>query len=146
MHDWNVINIWASSSMSCRISSHAEFSSYLEWEHYKVLGIGVWHLVENQQQEYKETRLSHTTSSCRKSTKLSLVTEPSMISFAVILSNVRIGRIENLLPWTKHFPWIQCILLCGQPLHLLDVLSSFEASSPNTSISRLGARSASQFV
>ena len=108
--------------------------------------IGEWYLVENQQQEYKETRLSHTKSACRKSTNLSLVTEPSMISCAIIPSNVRIGRIENLLSQTKHFLWTQYIPLHDQLLRLLDVLSSFEDSSSNISISGSGARLASWFM
>jgi hypothetical protein len=44
-----------------------------------------------------------TTSSRKKLTNFSVVTEPSIISCAMIPSSVMIGRIENLLPRTKHF-------------------------------------------
>jgi hypothetical protein len=44
-----------------------------------------------------------TTSSRKNLTNFSVVTEPSIISCAMIPSSVMMGRIENLLPRTKHF-------------------------------------------
>ena len=44
-----------------------------------------------------------TTSSHKKLTNFSVVTEPLIISCVMILSSVMMGRIENLLPHIKHF-------------------------------------------
>ena len=87
-----------------------------------------------------------TTSSRKKLTNFSVVTEPSIISCVMILSSVMIGRIENLLPHMKHFLWTHHVPCWDQPLHLLDVLSSLLASSPNMNISGLGTSSAMWFM
>ena len=88
----------------------------------------------------------NTTSSRKKSTNFPVVTEPSMMSCAMMPSSVIMGRIENLFPRTKHFLWTHRVPRRDQPLHLLDVLSSLLASSPNMNISGLGTSSVMRFM
>ena len=61
-------------------------------------------------------------------------------------SRVRIGSMENLFPHTKRFLCTHLDPHRDQPVHLIDVLSSLCASSPNMSISGSVTRSNIRFI
>ena len=110
------------------------------------VGVSQWDLDFTSWVYIQRGKQIHTTNSCKNSWNFSLVTEPSMMSCAMMPSRVIIGRIENLLPCTKHFRWTHLLPWCDQPVCLFDVLSSLCTSSPNISMSGLGTSSMIQFM
>ena len=83
-----------------------------------------------------------TTSLQRNCTKCSKFTDPGMISYAMIPSNVRIGRIENRCPWIKCRLCTHLLPTNDHPLVRAEAFLLRTASSVKMSISGLGTWSA----
>ena len=76
----------------------------------------------------------------------SLVTNPSIISYVIILSGVRMGRIKYCCPQIKHFCWTHLVPHNDQPHLHAEVHSFFTASSPNINMFGFSTKSAIQFI
>src|SRR5262245_31894557 len=87
-----------------------------------------------------------TTSSWRNCKNLSDVTDPGMISWVIIPSIVKIGRIENLSPQTKYLLWTHLLPTNDHPLVRADVFLFRAASSMKINMSGFGTSSAILFM
>lgn len=65
-----------------------------------------------------------------KNAQISLMwLNPPMMSYVIIPSMVRIGRMEDQQPWTKHLLWTQCVLTRDHPCFLTGIWLSLALSS-----------------
>ena len=87
-----------------------------------------------------------TTFSRRNLTKIAEVTEPQMMSCAIMPSNVRTGRIENRCPRTKQRLWKQRAPSNDQPILRLGFFLFLAASSIHMTIAGSVTISAKRFI